>query len=218
MKKSNKPTEAELEILQVLWKNEPSTVRFVNEELNKKRRIGYTTTLKIMQLMFSKDMLERVEAGRKHLYTSIIKEKETQNVLLDKFLNTTFGGSAMKLVMQALGNHSTSKDELDQIKDLIESIEKQLIPPSPMKVFLLFRFCYFLHTSLADFTDSSTFRADSSIASGVASLPSSRDFPDSSASFVLSSALFVSSLSSLMAPARERVPLPKWALKSKPKK
>jgi len=74
-------------------------------------------------LMFSKDMLERVEAGRKHLYTSVIKEKETQNVLLDKFLNTTFGGSAMKLVMQALGNHSTSKDELDQIKNLIESIE-----------------------------------------------------------------------------------------------
>lgn len=123
MKKNKKPTEAELEILQVLWKNEPSTVRFVNEELNKKRRIGYTTTLKIMQLMFSKDMLERVEAGRKHLYTSLIKEKETQNVLLDKFLNTTFGGSAMKLVMQALGNHSTSKDELDQIKDLIKSIE-----------------------------------------------------------------------------------------------
>jgi BlaI family transcriptional regulator, penicillinase repressor len=124
MKNNIKPTEAELEILQVLWKNEPATVRFVNDELNKTREVGYTTTLKIMQLMFSKNMLERVEEGRKHFYTSLIKEKETQQALLNKFLDTAFGGSAMKLVMQALGNHKTSKDELNQIKDLIDSIER----------------------------------------------------------------------------------------------
>ena len=123
MKKNIKPTEAELEILQVLWKHEPATVRLVNEELNKKRKVGYTTTLKIMQLMTGKKMVAREGQGRKHLYTSLIKEKETQEVLLDKFLSTAFGGSAMKLVMQALGNHKTSKDELKKIKDLIDTIE-----------------------------------------------------------------------------------------------
>ena len=76
-----------------------------------------------MQLMTGKKMVAREGQGRKHLYTSLIKEKETQEVLLDKFLSTAFGGSAMKLVMQALGNHKTSKDELKKIKDLIDTIE-----------------------------------------------------------------------------------------------
>ncbi len=124
MSKKIKPTESELAILQILWESEPATVRFVNDELNKHRDVGYTTTLKIMQLMLTKDLVSRNKAGRKHLYTSVFKETETQNVLLDKFLKTTFKGSAMKLVMQALGNHQTSKDELNQIKALIQKIEK----------------------------------------------------------------------------------------------
>jgi len=125
MEKKVKPTESELEILQILWEHEPATVRIINDKLNEKRKVGYTTTLKMMQLMLGKKLLSRVEQGRKHVYTSVFKENETQKVLLDKFLDSAFKGSAMKLVMQALGNHRTSKDELSQIKALIQKIEDQ---------------------------------------------------------------------------------------------
>lgn len=123
-----KPTDSELAILQVLWENQPCSVRFVNDKLNEQRaagskKIGYTTTLKMMQLMTEKGMLDRKIEGRKHTYTSVVQQSETQSVLLDDFLQSTFGGSAMKLVMQALGNHETSKEELDKIKDLINKIE-----------------------------------------------------------------------------------------------
>ena len=120
-----KPTDSELEILQVLWKNGPSTVRFVNEKLNEKRKVGYTTTLKIMQIMIDKELLVREGYGRIHIYSAVVKEDETQSALLDKMVNTAFGGSAMKLVMQALGNHKPSRDELQQIRDLIDNIEKE---------------------------------------------------------------------------------------------
>lgn len=122
-----KPTDSELAILQVLWKNEPCTVRFINEQLNAQRTdgktIGYTTTLKIMQIMTEKGLLSRKIEGRKHTYTTVIKQSETRSVLLDNFLQSTFGGSAVQLVMQALGNHETSKEELDKIKALIQQIE-----------------------------------------------------------------------------------------------
>ena len=119
-----KPTDAELEILQVIWLNGPSTVRFVNEALNRKKLVGYTTTLKLMQIMNEKGLLHRTEKGRKHIYDAALKEEETKNLLLDKFVQTTFGGSAMKLVMQALGNHKTTPDELEKLKELISKIEK----------------------------------------------------------------------------------------------
>lgn len=120
----NKPTEAELEILQILWKHGDSTVRFVNGELNKKREVGYTTTLKMMQLMTDKGLLQRDSSNRSHIYQPNISEEDTQKKLLDKLLNTAFGGSAMKLVMQALGNKKTSQEELKEIKTLINKIEK----------------------------------------------------------------------------------------------
>lgn len=118
-----KPTEAELEILQVLWENGPSTVRFVNERLNRKKRVGYTTTLKIMQIMTDKNLVRRNEDSRSHIYRAMIEREETQGILLDRFLQNTFGGSAMKLVVQALGNHKPSKDELEQIKEFIKQLE-----------------------------------------------------------------------------------------------
>ena len=118
-----KPTYSELEILQVIWQYGPSSVRFINEKLNRRKQVGYTTTLKIMQIMTEKGILERKEEGRKHIYTAVIQEKETQNLLLGKFLETTFEGSAMKLVMQALGNHKASPEELEELKALIEKIE-----------------------------------------------------------------------------------------------
>ena len=125
-----KPTEAELEILQILWERGESTVRNVNELLNKKRNanlkeIGYTTTLKLMQLMHEKGLADRNEESRTHIYSAKVKEGEMQKALLEKFVDKTFRGSAMKMVMQALGNHETSKEELDEIKALISKIENK---------------------------------------------------------------------------------------------
>lgn len=119
-----KPTDAELEILQVIWLHGPVSVRFVNDELNRKKQVGYTTTLKLMQIMTEKGLLKRSEKGRKHIYNVVIKEKEAKSLLLDKFVKTAFGGSAMDLVMQALGNHQTTPDELEELKALIDKIEK----------------------------------------------------------------------------------------------
>ena len=129
-KKLIKPTEAELEILQVLWENGPSTVRFVNNQLNEKRdgnqkEIGYTTTLKFMQLMNEKGLAKRNEESRTHIYDANVKEEDAQKDLLQKFVDKTFRGSATKMVMQALGGHDTSKEELDEIKALIAKIEKK---------------------------------------------------------------------------------------------
>ena len=118
-----KPTESELEILQILWKHGPCTVRFVNDLLNEKKKVGYTTTLKIMQLMLEKKILKRDEKKRSHFYRPAVKEKETQRLLLDRFLQTAFGGSAMKMVMQALGNHKTSKEEISQIRKFLDNLE-----------------------------------------------------------------------------------------------
>ena len=119
-----KPTNAELEILQVIWLHGPVSVRFVNDELNHKKQVGYTTTLKLMQIMTEKGLLKRSEKGRKHIYNVVLKEKEAKSLLLDKFVKTAFGGSAMDLVMQALGNHQTTPDELEDLKALIDKIEK----------------------------------------------------------------------------------------------
>ena len=119
-----KPTNAELEILQVIWLHGPVSVRFVNDELNREKQVGYTTTLKLMQIMTEKGLLKRSEKGRKHIYNVVLKEKEAKSLLLDKFVKTAFGGSAMDLVMQALGNHQTTPDELEELKALIDKIEK----------------------------------------------------------------------------------------------
>lgn len=120
-----KPTEAELEILQVLWENGPSSVRFVNDELAEKREVGYTTTLKLMQIMFEKGLVSRNTDARSHIYEAAIERDVTQRNLLGTFVDNVFSGSAMNLVMQALGNHKASKDELDQIKALIEKMENE---------------------------------------------------------------------------------------------
>ncbi|HAI76507.1 MAG TPA: transcriptional regulator [Microscillaceae bacterium] len=120
-----KLTEAELEILQILWKQGASTVRTVNEALNTQREVGYTTTLKMMQLMFEKGLLKRDESQRTHTYTANISEDVTQKNLVDKLMQSVFGGSAMKLVMQALGNKKTSQEEIKAIRQLLDQIEKE---------------------------------------------------------------------------------------------
>ena len=124
-RKISKPTEAELEILQILWAKGPSTVRAVNEELNEKREVGYTTTLKIMQIMADKGLAIRNTESRTHIYEAGVKESDTQQRLLKNFVDAAFRGSAMDLVMQALGNHNASEEELEKIKALIQQIEEK---------------------------------------------------------------------------------------------
>jgi len=125
LKSKYNPTESELEILQLLWINGPSTVRFINEKQNELKEVSYTTTLKIMQIMVEKGMLDVNKESRKHIYTPALDEVKTKNKLLEGFLKKTFSGSAMKMVMQALGNHNPSKEELNEIKNLISEIENK---------------------------------------------------------------------------------------------
>ncbi|MEN8194398.1 MAG: BlaI/MecI/CopY family transcriptional regulator [Bacteroidota bacterium] len=122
-KQNIKPTSAELEILQILWENGNSTVKFINDELNRNKNVGYTTTLKIMQIMFEKGLLDRERSGRSHIYKPVPQKDETQNVLLEKILETAFAGSASKLVMQALGRSKTSKKEIEEIKEYLAKLE-----------------------------------------------------------------------------------------------
>ena len=118
-----KPTEAELEILQVIWRLGPSIVKSVNQIICKNREVGYTTTLKLMQIMFDKGLLNRKRDGKTHIYASAVSQEKTQRQLLDKFVDAAYHGSAMNLVMQLLGNRKSSKKELDQIRDYLDKIE-----------------------------------------------------------------------------------------------
>ncbi|MEZ5059862.1 MAG: BlaI/MecI/CopY family transcriptional regulator, partial [Saprospiraceae bacterium] len=93
-----KPTDAELEVLQILWEKGPQSVRYVNDLMNESREVGYTTTLKIMQIMYEKGLVERDDSARTHIYKAIAKEADIQRHLLDKFVDTAFRGSAVKLV------------------------------------------------------------------------------------------------------------------------
>jgi predicted transcriptional regulator len=121
-----RPTDSELEILQILWKRGPSTVREVNDTLNEgqDKSTGYTTTLKIMQIMFDKGILRRDDSQRTHIYTAAVREGKIQSAMLDKFLNAAYQGSASKLALQLLGNHKTTPDELAEIRALIDQLEK----------------------------------------------------------------------------------------------
>lgn len=126
MKEQNKPvepTKSELEILQVLWRIGPSTVRDVNNELIKVKDTNYTTTLKFMQLMTEKGLLTRDESQMKHIYSVAEEEQKTKAHLLDKFVDSMYNGSATSLVMQLLGNKKTSQQELQEIKDLLKNLE-----------------------------------------------------------------------------------------------
>lgn len=118
-----RPTESELEILQVLWSEGPCSVRRVNDILNKERETGYTTTLKMMQIMLEKGLVSRNTETRSHIYAASATKENVQSQLLTKFLNQTFQGSASKLVMQLLGQHRASAQELEEIKALIDQIE-----------------------------------------------------------------------------------------------
>ena len=116
------PTKAELEILQVLWEFGPSTVRLVNDELNKQKDVNYTSTLKQMQIMTEKGILKRDESQMKHIYIPVEAETKTKDQILDRFVNTLYKGSASQLMMQLLGNEKTSKADIDAIKKMLNDL------------------------------------------------------------------------------------------------
>lgn len=119
MDRTPKPTESELEILAVLWAHGPSTVRQVHERLGAGRDVGYTTTLKLMQIMADKGLVTRDESSRTHVYAARAGENQTQRRLVSDLMDKAFGGSAAALVMQALAAHPVSADELEAIQKLI---------------------------------------------------------------------------------------------------
>ena len=123
--KNSKPTESELEILQVLWDRNAATVRDVHEELLKTKEAGYTTTLKLMQIMFEKGLVKRDATFKTHIYEPSVSRDKTQKHLLNKMIDTLFGGSPTQLVLQALGNHKASAQELEEIQELLNNLKKQ---------------------------------------------------------------------------------------------
>ncbi len=117
-----RPTDGELAILRVLWERGPSTVRDVHEILSRSRPTGYTTTLKLLQIMMEKGLVQRDESQRTHVYQARLTEGQTQRQLVRDLLERAFGGSARKLVLQALAAKKTSPEELSQIRQLLDEL------------------------------------------------------------------------------------------------
>ncbi len=125
---SPRPTDAELSILRVLWERGPATVRQVHEALSGARETGYTTTLKLMQIMAEKGLVTRDESARTHVYSPTVSRDETQRRLVSDLVDRAFGGSAAALVLQAISAHATSPEELAEIQALIADYKKGLQP------------------------------------------------------------------------------------------
>ena len=119
-----KPTEAELAILNVLWKCGPATVREVHQALKATQSTGYTTTLKLMQLMYGKNLLLRDDSHRSHVYSANVAAEEIQRDLVGDLIDRAFDGSATRLVMRALSERPTSQSELESIRHLLDELER----------------------------------------------------------------------------------------------
>ena len=119
-----KPTDAELAILHVLWELGPSTVRQVQDVLESQRGTGYTTTLKLMQIMFEKELLTRDDSNRSHVYSAAVSRQKTQRRLVGELVKQAFSGSAQQLVMQALAARKSTPQELQEIRKLIDELER----------------------------------------------------------------------------------------------
>jgi predicted transcriptional regulator len=120
-----KHTGSELEILHIIWEREAATVREVHEELSKTKSSGYTTTLKLMQIMFEKGIVTRDDRAKTHIYKAAVSRKKTQKQFLDKMINGLFAGSSTQLVLQALGNQKASKSELDEIQKYLDDLKNR---------------------------------------------------------------------------------------------
>ena len=123
-KKSNRPTDAELAILRVLWTRGEGTVREIHEELAAEQSTGYTTVLKLLQIMHEKGLVERNESQRAHVYRSAQGQHRTQRALVSDLLDRAFGGSMSALVVQALSAKKASKKEIGEIRRLLDQIEE----------------------------------------------------------------------------------------------
>ena len=119
------PTKTELDILQVIWEFGPSTVRFVNDQLKEKREVNYTSTLKKMQVMTEKNLLKRDESEMKHVYHAVEMEVHTKAGALRKFVDSFYRGSAAKMVLQLLNDVPASREELKQMREMIEKLENR---------------------------------------------------------------------------------------------
>ena len=120
-----KPTESELEILQVLWEKGLATVREVHEVLSVYKDSGYTTTLKLLQIMHEKGIVTRDDSSKTHIYKANVDKEKTQQQMLGKMVDALFGGSASQLVMQALGSSKPSNEELEEIQKLLNNLKKK---------------------------------------------------------------------------------------------
>ena len=119
-----KPTEAELSLLNILWEIGPATVKQIHLSVSETQSVGYTTVLKILQIMHEKTLVVRDESNRAHIYTPADSEIQTQSSLLKDLVIKAFGGSRSKLVMRAIGD-STTKEEIDDIRQMLNQLEKQ---------------------------------------------------------------------------------------------
>jgi predicted transcriptional regulator len=117
------PTDAELGILQVLWRRGPSTVREVMEALERERAVGYTTVLKLLQIMHEKGLVERDETQRSHRYSPAVAEHATERRLVGELIDRGFEGSTGRLVLRALAARQASAEELAEIRRLIDELE-----------------------------------------------------------------------------------------------
>lgn len=118
-----KPTDSELNILKILWEKGPLTVREVHEALNNTRQTGYTTTLKLMQIMIEKKLVKRDKSQRAHIYEAQIQQQDTQQHLVKNLLDQVFSGSTTSLVMQALSTKKASAEEIEQIRKMLDDYE-----------------------------------------------------------------------------------------------
>lgn len=124
-KPTPRPTDSELAILRVLWERGSSTVREVHDELNRRTETGYTTVLKMLQIMTEKGLVVRDESQRAHVYSARESEQRTQGRLIGDLIDRAFGGSPAKLVMQALTGRKASAEELSAIRGMLEAMERE---------------------------------------------------------------------------------------------
>jgi len=117
-----KTTEKELEILQIVWEKGSASVKDIHEAMGGDDANGYTTILKFMQIMHDKGLVTREKSGKLHVYQAVPSLENTRQQLLDKMISTVFQGSAARLVMSALGNNTSSKEELDEIKAYLDKL------------------------------------------------------------------------------------------------
>jgi BlaI family penicillinase repressor len=119
------PTKAELEALKILWKHGPSTVRFVHDILNKEiKNVGYTSTLKMMQIMTEKGMVKRNETSMTHIYHPLLEEQKTMGLMVERFVESMYNGSISNLLVAFMQNNKSSKKELEKVKELLKKLEK----------------------------------------------------------------------------------------------